>query len=301
MALKSWLQAARAPAQINIALPLILGQLLACQQAWVCRWDFALLLVLYGLAMQLYIVFWNDWADRDADVHNPHPTIFSGGSRVLTDGLLAPRELFIAGAAAAVAVLALGYVFTRYLDRPWTLLLFAAGTFLLWAYSIPPLRLNYRFGGELLQALGVGLLLPHIGYYVQANTFADATHMLPFFLHQLAIAIAFTLPDRDADKNTDKCTLATWIGTKHAAEFAVFLGVLAQFILFITHSKDFAVLNLPSLPLLCSFFLLPKLTPSNKTALAQKTAHKFLLAFVALTIARGVFYILAIYLHDDLQ
>ena len=153
-----------------------------------------------------------------------------------------------------------------------------------------------------------------------AIKFADLGHAVkPYALHtnwsiriskefwelgdrEVAMGVPISpLCDRDADKNTDKCTLATWIGTKHATEFAVFLGVLAQFILFITHSKDFAVLNLPSLPLLCSFFLLPKLTPSNKTALAQKTAHKFLLAFVALTIARGVFYILAIYLHDDLQ
>ena len=301
MALKFWLQAARAPAQINIALPLFLGQLLACKLVCIHRWDFTLFLMLYGLTMQLYIIFWNDWADRDADIRNPRPTIFSGGSRVLPDGLLATRDLFIAGAGAAVAVLALGYIFTRYLDRPWTLLLFALGTFLLWAYSIPPLRLNYYFGGELLQALGVGLLLPHIGYYVQANTFADATYILPFFLHQLAIAIAFSLPDRDADKNTGKRTLATWIGTKHAAEFAVFLGVLAQLILFITHPKDFGVLNLPSLPLLFSFFLLPKLTTHKKTPEAQNTTRKFLLTFVALTIARSVFYILAIYLHNDLQ
>ena len=269
MALKSWFQAARAPAQINIALPLIFGQLLACKAAWNFRWDFALLLVLYGLVKQLYIVFWNDWADRAADARNPNPTIFSGGSRVLPDGLLAPRVLFIAGALAAVTVLALGYIFTRHLDRPWTLLLFAAGTFLLWAYSIPPLRLNYRLGGELLQALGIGLLLPHIGYYVQANTFATSTYILPFFLHQLAIAIAFALPDRDADKNTGKRTLATLIGAKHAAEFAVFLGVLAQGILFFAHPKDLGVHNL--------------------------------LAFVALTISRSIFYVMAIYLHDAKQ
>ena len=57
--LKSWLQAARPAAQINLALPLILGQLLAYKLAWVFRWDLALLLALYSLAMHLYIVFWN--------------------------------------------------------------------------------------------------------------------------------------------------------------------------------------------------------------------------------------------------
>ena len=169
MALKSWFQAARAPAQINIALPLIFGQLLACKAAWNFRWDFALLLVLYGLVKQLYIVFWNDWADRDAD------------------------------------------------------------------------------------------------------------------------------------KNTGKRTLATLIGAKHAAEFAVFLGVLAQGILFFAHPKDFGVLNLASLPLLASFFLLPKLTATDTTPRAHNTARRFLLAFVALTIFRSIFYVMAIYLHDAKQ
>ena len=149
--LRSWLQAARPAAQINLALPLVLGQLLAYKLNGAFSFAIALPLAYYSLAMHLYIVFWNDWADHQADRRNQYPTIFSGGSRVLPDGLLTPRDLFIAGALAVFLVLSLGVVFTLKLDRPWTLLLFGAGTFLLWAYSIPPLRLNYRGGGEILQ------------------------------------------------------------------------------------------------------------------------------------------------------
>ena len=302
MALKitAWIQATRPPAQINLALPLIFGQLLAYKLVWVFFWDFALLLACYSLAMHLYIVFWNDWADQDADRHNQHPTPFSGGSRVLPDGLLAPRALFTAGAVAALAVLALGYLSTHYLDRPWTLLLFAAGTFLLWTYSIPPLRLNYRFGGEFLQALGVGVLLPQIGYYIHANAFAASTFIFPFFLHQLAIAIAFTLPDQDADKQSGKRTLATLISPKHAAEFAVFTGVIAQFLLLFIHPHGFILspLNLPSLPLFLSFLLLFKLKTANDTIAALESTRKYTLAFVALTLTVGIFYILGIFLSN---
>ncbi len=159
--LRRWLQAARPAAQINLALPLVLGQLLAYKLNGAFSFAIALPLAYYSFAMHLYIVFWNDWADHQADRLNQYPTIFSGGSRVLPDGLLTPRDLFIAGAVAVFLVLSLGVVFTLKLDRPWTLLLFGAGTLLLWAYSIPPLRLNYRGGGEILQGVGVGLLLPH--------------------------------------------------------------------------------------------------------------------------------------------
>jgi len=302
--LRSWLQAARPAAQINLALPLILGQLLAYKLNGAFSFAIALPLAYYSFAMHLYIVFWNDWADHQADRQNQHPTIFSGGSRVLPDGLLTPRDLFNAGALAVFLVLSLGVIFTLKLDRPWALLLFGAGTFLLWAYSIPPLRLNYRGGGEILQALGVGLLLPHIAYYAQSNTFTDSTYLLPYFLHQVAAAIAFTLSDTDADKAAGKCTLATLIGRKHAAEFTVFLCVISQFILFFTtdsHGFILSPLNLPSLPLLLSFFILPALYTSNKTEVAKKKIRKYTLLFTSLTITTGVLYILGIFLSDKVQ
>ena len=41
------------------------------------------------------------------------------------------------------------------------------------AYTLPPLRLNYRGGGELLEMLGVGLALPLYNVYLQAGAMAD--------------------------------------------------------------------------------------------------------------------------------
>ncbi len=302
--LRRWLQAARPAAQINLALPLVLGQLLAYKLNGAFSFAIALPLAYYSFAMHLYIVFWNDWADHQADRLNQYPTIFSGGSRVLPDGLLTPRDLFIAGAIAVFLVLSLGVVFTLKLDRPWTLLLFGAGTLLLWAYSIPPLRLNYRGGGEILQGVGVGLLLPHIAYYAQNNTFTDSTYLLPYCLHQVAAAIAFNLPDTDADKAAGKRTLATLIGRKHAAEITVVLGVISQFILFFTtdpHDFILSSLNLPSLPLLLSFFILPVLKARKQTQTAEKKGRKYTLLFTSLTIATGVLYILGIFLSDKVQ
>lgn len=303
LSIKSWLQAARPAAQINLALPLLLGQLLAYKSTGAFSFAFALPLAYYGLAMHLYIVFWNDWADQRADQQNHSPTIFSGGSRVLPDGLLTPRDLFIAGALAAFFVLSLGAVFTFKLDRPWTLLLFGAGTFLLWAYSIAPLRLNYRGGGEILQALGIGLLLPHIGFYAQSNTFADSTYILPYFLHQLAAAIAFTLPDRDADRTSGKRTLASAIGLMPASVLAVFCGGSAQFLLLTTHPHGFVLssLGLSSLPLLLSLLILPALQFPTKTQTAQKRTRKYTLFFTTLTILAGVLYPMGIFLSDKVQ
>ena len=111
-------------------------------------------------------------------------------------------------------------------------------------------------------------------------------------------AIAFTLPDQDADKRAGKRTLATLIGAKHTAELAVFLSVIAQFLLLLVHPHGFILspLNLPFLPLLLSFLLLPKLKPSNDTTAALESTRKYTLVFIALTLTSGTFYVLGIFL-----
>lgn len=300
MKLSNWVQAARPPAQINLALPLLFGQFLAFKQSGIFSWTTALLLASYSLTMHLYIVFWNDWADHAADCYNETPSPFSGGSRVLQQGLLTPRALFVAGTLSAVLVFALGVLFTLYLDRPWTLLLFALGTLLLWAYSLPPLRLNYRGGGEFLQALGVGLVLPVVGCYIQADTPAEFGFILPYCGHQLAVAIAFALPDAAADRAAKKRTFAAVIGPKRAGALVVCCGILAQFSLFLIHPHGFLLspLNLPTLPLLTSLALLPRIPSRDQSATPCRSSRNHTLAFVALTITTGVFYVLGIFLSD---
>jgi hypothetical protein len=63
-----------------------------------------------------------------------------------------------------------GSVVTFSSGRGWALPLIFISWALLWAYSYAPLRLSYRGGEELLQALGVGFLLLFFGYYAQAVT-----------------------------------------------------------------------------------------------------------------------------------
>ena len=83
MHLRPWLKAARLPSQSYIFLPPLLGQALALHQGAKFDWKVFALVHLFGLAMQLYIVFANDYADQETDQRNTTFTPFSGGSRVL--------------------------------------------------------------------------------------------------------------------------------------------------------------------------------------------------------------------------
>ncbi|MEE3233674.1 MAG: prenyltransferase, partial [Candidatus Latescibacterota bacterium] len=79
----AWLQAARITSAINIQLPLAFGNAIAYSVNNMVAVGNLWWLFLYGIGMQLYIVFLNDWSDRFADALNEAPTMFSGGSRVL--------------------------------------------------------------------------------------------------------------------------------------------------------------------------------------------------------------------------
>lgn len=205
-----WVRSVRFPSQLTILLPLIVGQLLAPHQdAAVFAWVLA-----YGLFDQLYIVWANDYADRHDDPRNPHPSPFAGGSRVLVDGLISPAALGRAAVVAALGVLGVASALVVQGGPPSLMALAVLSLALLWAYSFGPLRLSYRGGGELLQTLGVGGVLPLFGYVAQAGTWASFPWLLLSVFLPLALgtAIATTRPDEEADRTVGKNTFAAVFG-----------------------------------------------------------------------------------------
>jgi 1,4-dihydroxy-2-naphthoate polyprenyltransferase len=234
---RSWVQASRPLAQANVALPLLIGQALAWRSTG--AFDVALcgLLAVWGLLDQLFIVYANDYADRDADAANPTPTLFSGGSRVLVEGKLVPRSLARAAWLAFALLGALSTWLALGWGRPLTLVAWLAAGLLLWAYSFPPLRLSYRGGGEWLQALGTGGVLPLLGFATQAGGLT--AFPWPALAATLTLGYAgnllTALPDLDADAACGKRTFpvrhgATWarrtvvLGHSMAALFVVGIG-----------------------------------------------------------------------------
>lgn len=225
----AWLQAARLPAQLYIFWPLLLGQSLATAQGMSLSWSALLACQGYGLAMQLFIVFANDVADKETDALNRTATPFSGGSRVLVNGVLTPEELGRAALACAMVCLLLGLVL-RVLSGTWTpSLLILTGLGLLWAYSFRPLRLSYRGGGEILQMFGVGTILPLIGYSAQSGglTGMDWTMLGPLLPLSLACAMSTALPDAPSDAQSAKRTSAVVFGVRTAQDLILVLNILA--------------------------------------------------------------------------
>lgn len=219
----AWIQAARPLAQINIALPLLFGQALAFAALGRFSVGWLYLTSMFGLLVQLVIVFVNDFADRETDALNRTFSRFSGGSRVLPEGKLAPPMLRRA-ALAALAALALMSVGLALGGRPWTPALALAAALLVWAYNHPPLRLAYTGHAELVQGLGTGVVLPLAGYYLQAGTLASFhwPALAPMLLLGYTGNILTALPDAPSDRASGKLSYPVrrgqWLARRHALE-----------------------------------------------------------------------------------
>ncbi len=179
-------------------------------------------------ATQLMTHYRNDYFDLEADRANRSYTYWSGGSRVLPDGLLPPRVALAAALAlAAVALTAVAVLGLFIQPAPWTLLLPLLSLLLAWGYSAPPLRLNARGAGELTVAVIVPVLTPLVGYTLQTGSPGGLPLLAAFPLAclQVCMVLSVHLPDAAGDRAVDKRTLVVRLGPAGAAR--LYLGCLA--------------------------------------------------------------------------
>ena len=229
--IKAWIKAARLPAQFFIFPSLLLGQSIVFYQTGTWSWVIFIVVHIYGLLMHLFIVYANDYADYDTDKINNSYTPFTGGSRVLVDGLLKKEDLLKASIFMAILIVLTMSFLSVYISSILPLLLALIGIFLLHAYSFSPIKMSYRGFGEILQVIGVGVVLPLIGYVSQLGSLIQFPIMLIAVLlpAQYAMAISTSLPDEPSDRLSNKHTTVVILGVplSRVLLFALFLLTLS--------------------------------------------------------------------------
>ena len=152
---------------------------------------------------------------------------FTGGSRFIQNGVLTARETLVYGVALIGVVIIAGLWLTS-VSGPALVWIGAAGLFIGWAYSAPPLALNSRGLGEPCVAIGFGLVV--VGSdFVQRGDFA----LLP-----MAAAVSYGLlvtnilyinqfPDRRADEVAGKRHWVVILGPQRARWGYVVIGMVA--------------------------------------------------------------------------
>lgn len=221
------LRAARPLAHGNIAPPILYGQALALALTGRFTWTGFALAHAFGLVDHLLVVFANDYADKDDDARNDSPTPFSGGSRVLPDGELSPGTI---GALAIGSLSLLAALSVAAYPAAHALPLLAlAAIALIGGYSYPPLRLSHRGGGELLQGLGVGVVLPLVGVAAQGAALEPRVLvcLAPTFVLGVAGNVLTSIPDERADRAAAKRSPAARWGGPAARRVSVALHLAA--------------------------------------------------------------------------
>ena len=152
----------------------------------------------------------NEFADVETDAHTVR-TRFSGGSGALMDhGLGAAFALRLAGAAGLLAVAGAVAGVVAGLWSVTVTVLLLVGLVGGWQYSVPPLALSRRGGGEVANAVLGALLLPVTGaVVVGAAVPTAAVQFVPFALLDFVNLLETQWADRVADRAVGKHTLAS--------------------------------------------------------------------------------------------
>ncbi|MHC4248670.1 MAG: 1,4-dihydroxy-2-naphthoate octaprenyltransferase [Planctomycetota bacterium] len=228
MRVLDWMKASRAPFCIGVFLSVCVGTATAWHETG--RFDALLFAAcLAGVVLiNLGTNFANDYYDhtRGADEANPNPTPFSGGSRAIQDGVLGAKAIRnVAYLCFALAAAVGGYVTWRV---GWPVLAIgAAGILIGIFYTAPPFRLCYRGFGELVTAIGFGLLPVMGAYYVQVGALSPGAILIACAPACLGAALLFIneIPDAGPDRSVGKMHLVARLGVGFGA--VAYLALLA--------------------------------------------------------------------------
>jgi 1,4-dihydroxy-2-naphthoate octaprenyltransferase len=227
---KAVLQAIRVPFFTGTIIPVVLGGI---EAARVGRFDlvYFLLCLVGALSFHGAANVLNDYFDYlgGTDNVNRYHNLFSGGSRVIQDGLLTPRQTLALGSILVAAGVGIGVYLAFRVGRG--ILVFGVfGTFLVLAYSIPKYGLAYigRGLGELAVTIGLGFLMLLGTYWVMTGTLTLQAWWLSLTPSLLIALILFVngYPDYEADKKTGKHTAVVTLGKSRARwVYALILAV----------------------------------------------------------------------------
>ncbi len=194
-------------------------------------------LAVTGLALFCMEVAKNAWGDvidydsgTDLAVRPADRTAFSGGKRVIVDGLLTRGETWAVAGVFGAAGLLLGALIV-FLREPGAVYIGVAGVLLGWSYHGPPLKLAYRGFGELDVVLCYGPLIVLSTYLIQTHALSAEVFWLSLPLGLMIAAFLWVneFPDYEADVGAGKHNLVARLGRRRASRLlpGIYLGAFA--------------------------------------------------------------------------
>lgn len=190
--------------------------------------------------LEFMTVLVNESCDIATDQRNQNAGLFSGGSRVLVENRLTQKEVNVGLGVLGIAALVSSFALLATASGSMTgaALIFALAALLGVGYTAPPIRLVYRGLGEINVAFTHSVLVIAAGYVISGGNVASSFPWqagLPLFFAILPAIVLSGIPDREADIQVGKRTLAVRFGSAGAISIAMVsiavamvLGILAD-------------------------------------------------------------------------
>ncbi len=227
----------------------------------------------------------------DLTIRPENRSPFSGGKRVMVDGLLSRRQTWVVAAVSYALGIVIGLAIVAWRE-PAVLPLGVVGVALAFTYHAPPLKLSYRGAGELAVGLAYGPLIAAGTVIVQHGTVPRWAVLaaLPLGLLIAAFLWVNEFPDHDSDRAAHKLTLVVRLGRPAAATgFAIIVAValLATALLPLAGAPRGVLLGLVAgVPAIQAARTL--LAHPTETPLVIPAQAKTLLSFLTYAVAAGV-------------
>jgi 1,4-dihydroxy-2-naphthoate octaprenyltransferase len=264
--LQIWIFALRAPFFTASIVPLILGMAIAYYETASFDFILGLLTLVSGVAIQAGTNLANDYYDRSTDDINIYYSQFNGGSRMIQNEIISPRNIrlaaimsYIVGSVTALLILFMiqGYLLVVFLSIAVLLGFF---------YTALPVSLSYHGLGELAVFVGFGPLGVYSAYYIQLG------HINSNFLSLASIPIALLIAlvlflnefqDLEADAKAGKNTLVVTLGKKRSVKIYS-IGMILSYLVVIIFVIFFGFPLITLLPLITLPIAIKAVTHANK-------------------------------------
>ena len=234
------------------AMPVLLGSLMIYYHHGKSDFVITLLILLgcllFHLGADMINEYWDHVSGNDAlvEIHTP----FSGGTRILEEGKLAPKRV-LKMSYLFFTIASIGSIFIAWISRIEVLAFALAGLISCWGYSAPPLKFAHRGIGEIVIFLNNGLFIICAMYYAIVGSLHMEIILPSCFLGFLGFAIILMneIPDFSADKKVGKNNLIVRFGIKKGF-------LLHRIVTILAFGSLIAACSLNHLPWLCCIALL---------------------------------------------
>lgn len=225
--MKKWIKAARLFAVGGSILPAVLGGFLAYYEKSIFNLFYFFLVIIGSAALHTGANFINDYFDYvtgadDKNTEGIYP--FSGGSRVIQEGIIPAKHILLASILCFAVGSASG-IFLFIVSGFWVIIFTAIGLLSSIFYVSPRLSTTNLGLGELSVGFNLGFLIVNGAYYVQTKAFSFDVFMisLPVAITTTLILLVNEFPDYKGDSLAGKKNIVVRLGPKKSSYLLITL------------------------------------------------------------------------------